>query len=729
MRITSITVQNFRKLLQCRIDISEQTTLFVGANNSGKTSAMDALGKFLAGRSFDFNDITLSNRTTIDEIGSEWANEECEQPTDLKSWDSIVPKMDVWLDVSCNEMHYVADIIPTLKWRGGRLGVRLALFPKDIEKLFVEYREAYFAARITEKANTENSDTFNLFPKDLCEFLGKKLNMYFSIKAYILDPAYSGIDLPQPTSFELECLTDNPLKGIIKVDMINAQRGFSDPDNAEGEERTRKQLSSQMRSYYDKHLNPEKSPSPEDLNILKVTEGARKAFDETLALKFAPAIKELEGLGYPGVTDPKLTIAAKVTTSETLKHDSAVQYSLSKSDETLKLPEKYNGLGYQNLISMVFDLMEFRDDWMREGKARDSDTAREPLHLVLIEEPEAHLHMQVQQVFIRQAYRVLTNHNFLKQYPNFATQLIISTHSSHIARESDFANLRYFKRLPEKTECSIATSKVINLSDVFGTESETNKFVTRYLQATHCDLFFADAAILVEGAAESMLLPHFIRLKYPELYQRYITILSINGRHSHRLGPLLQKLCLPTLVIADLDPAEADGHHKAALPERGKNLISGNYVIAEWLIGEKELDKLLNLPKEKKELLYKSPYKYSFRIAYQTPVIVDFNDSKKEAISGTFEDCLIYTNYKLFKDLKIKEAGSLVEKVHSILNSNSTFDDLHENIYNTLRKGKSDQKAEFALDVIYEIDPDEIVVPPYIAEGLMWLQDYLHPEG
>ncbi|MCI8943970.1 MAG: ATP-binding protein [Oscillospiraceae bacterium] len=273
-------------------------------------------------------------------------------------------------------MHYVADIIPTLKWRGGRLGVRLALFPKDIEKLFAEYREAYFAARITEKANTKNSDTFNLFPKDLCEFLGKKLNMYFSIKAYI----------------------------------------------------------------------PERSPSPEDLNILKVTEGARKAFDETLALKFAPAIKELEELGYPGVTDPKLTIEAKVTTSETLKHESAVQYSLSKSDETLKLPEKYNGLGYQNLISMVFDLMEFRDTWMREGKVDNTDTAREPLHLVLIEEPEAHLHMQVQQVFIRQAYKVLTNHDFLKKYPDFATQLIISTHSSHIARESDFANLRYFKR-------------------------------------------------------------------------------------------------------------------------------------------------------------------------------------------------------------------------------------------------------------------------------------------
>ena len=88
----------------------------------------------------------------------------------------------------------------------------------------------------------------------------------------------------------MECFTDNPLKGIIKVDMIDAQRGFADPDNADGTERTKKQLSEQMRSYYDKHLDPEKSPSPEDLDILQATEEARKAFDRNLAIKFEPAI-------------------------------------------------------------------------------------------------------------------------------------------------------------------------------------------------------------------------------------------------------------------------------------------------------------------------------------------------------------------------------------------------------------------------------------------------------
>ena len=160
------------------------------------------------------------------------------------------------------------------------------------------YREAYSSARTTEHARVEKS-SFNLFPKDLCEFLDRKLTTYFSIKAFILDPSHFEDAPVQPTSFEAECLTDNPLKDIVRVDMIDAQRGFADPDSSEGTEKVRKQLSAQMRNYYEKHLDPEKAPSPEDLDILEATEGARQVFDKTLALKFAPAIKELEGLGYP----------------------------------------------------------------------------------------------------------------------------------------------------------------------------------------------------------------------------------------------------------------------------------------------------------------------------------------------------------------------------------------------------------------------------------------------
>lgn len=63
-------------------------------------------------------------------------------------------------------------------------------------------------------------------------------------------------------------------------------------------------------------------------------------------------------LGYPGIAEPKITITTKVSPMETLKHESAVQYVLSKLEGTdFNLPEKFNSLGYQNLISIVFQLM------------------------------------------------------------------------------------------------------------------------------------------------------------------------------------------------------------------------------------------------------------------------------------------------------------------------------------------------------------------------------------
>lgn len=722
MLISSILIQNFRKLRRCHIDISNQTTLFVGANNSGKTSAMDAFNKFLASRSFVFNDITVSNRKTINEIGDNWIVPNCQQPSDLTEWDSIVPKMDIWLDVSDNEIHYVSDLIPTLKWKGGRLGVRLAFFPKNIAKFFDDYRREYQAARNTESADPDKKLASTLFPKDLCDFISERIASYFSLRAFILDPTKEKSDGQIQTNFGWECLTDNPLKGIVRVDIIDAQRGFSDPDSTGGDTKGQR-LSKQMINYYRKHLDSEVAPTPEDLDILAAADGSRKAFDKALNQKFESAIKELEALGYPGVADPKLTLASKISTNHVLEHDSAVQYAISSSDDSLKLPEKYNGLGYQNLISMVFDLMEFRDSWTHKGKSPHSDSPIEPLHLVLVEEPEAHLHVQVQQVFIRKAYEVLTRET------NFKTQLVISTHSSHIARECNFANLRYFKRLPENADCSVSTSEVINLSDVFGNGNETTRFVTRYLQTTHCDLFFADAVIMVEGAAENMLLPHFIHSKHLELYHRYISILSINGRHSHRLEPLIGKLCIPTLVITDIDPAENSEHNPGIMPERGKGYISGNYAITKWLLKEQDLDKLLDIKSDDKVINFDSPYNYSIRISYQTPIKVKINGSEKEYIPSTFEDSIIFTNYEMLKSLQSKDAEGMMKKVINTLNSSESFDKLCEKIYDMLHsKNSGASKADFALDVIYSLNPETLIIPQYIEEGLTWLQECLSKE-
>ena len=76
MHIDCIEIRNYRRLIATHIDMSENTTLLVGANNSGKTSAIAALRNFLRQRSFSVYDIPLSLWGRIDALGDLFASSE-----------------------------------------------------------------------------------------------------------------------------------------------------------------------------------------------------------------------------------------------------------------------------------------------------------------------------------------------------------------------------------------------------------------------------------------------------------------------------------------------------------------------------------------------------------------------------------------------------------------------------------------------------------------------------
>lgn len=136
MRIKFIEISNFRKLKTTHLDFDQKTTILVGANNSGKTSAMVALRIFLLSPSrLALRDVTIANWTKIDLLGEQWETD-AESKVDF---DALLPSLDVWLDVPLSEIQHVVHILPTLDWSGGLLGVRLKYRTKDLEKLKAEY--------------------------------------------------------------------------------------------------------------------------------------------------------------------------------------------------------------------------------------------------------------------------------------------------------------------------------------------------------------------------------------------------------------------------------------------------------------------------------------------------------------------------------------------------------------------------------------------------------------
>lgn len=751
MHIELVEIGNFRKLQSVRVDLAQATTVFVGANNSGKTSAMVALRHFLVGRKdFSINDLTLSNWANLDGLGVAWEKATAGDAESAFDWNSVLPHLDVWLNVSMGELHHVQKILPTLDWAGGLIGVRLRYEPRDM----LAFRQEYLAARqaavsVMSAASSMNSgaaplkvvEGFSLWPRSMMDFLALKLRALFEVRAYLLDPAQlvvpkDGIASPQSLPEGSEPIEGDPLKKIIQIDEISAQRGLgyantsSRPEDPadDGNSKGGKRLSTQLRSYYSQHLDPFDQPEPKDLEALQAMHEAQTAFGKRLESCFAAALKELEDIGYPGVTDPKLTITTNVKPIDGLNHSSAVQYSVpthpsASGGVSHRLPEESNGLGYQNLVSIVFALMGFRDKWMKVGKAGKSPDADEalipPLHLVLVEEPEAHLHAQVQQVFITQAYGVLRKHDKLKESKDLRTQLVVSTHSSHIAHEAEFSSLRYFRRLPVKpTPGAVPVSCVVNLSEIFGSEDDTARFARRYLKATHCDLFFADGAVLVEGPAERILVPHFVRTreKYEYLRRCYITWLEIGGSHAHRLRSLIEHLGLNTLIITDIDAK--DGAGKSVPPSRGAALKARNETLKSWVPKEENLDFLLDIKPAGLVLADKSGY--SVRVAYQQPIQTVFSSSDSaEALANTFEDALVYENIGLFKTMN---GTALLGRVRKSLDSASDLPNLSAKLAADLDKGG---KAEFAMELLYSVEIDKMIVPAYIDQGLLWLADQL----
>lgn len=728
MKIQSVHIRNYRKLKNCHIDFGEKKTVLVGANNSGKTSAISAIVWFLKNTErFTLKEFTVTNLALINTIGEKWLEKDSVDDALLSShqWDNIVPSMDIWINVENGEQYRVNHLIPSLStWDGKKVGVRGQYVPKDVTKLYTAYKEVKTKARSLEATEEwKEADSPELYPKNLCDFLGKgsSLREYFDVKYYIIDPALDPDDEDEVQTTPDNELGYNPLDGLIKVDTILASRDFSDPEGQTDSEIDT--LSKQFQQYYKSSGQEDEELTCEGLKLLGGIVTANKTYDEKLRKTFEVPVGELKNINYPGFQNPEIKIRSKIQIEESIKHDSAVQFAIQGMEE-LVLPEKYNGLGYRNLISIYLKLIDFREKWLKE---LNEGKNIEPIHLVFVEEPEAHLHAQAQQVFVKKAFEALCNNKLIEENPWLSTQLVLSTHSNHVVNELDLNCMRYFKRVIDVGE-KIPVSKVVNLSSTFGTDDETKQFVTRYIRLTHCDIFFSDAVVLVEGPAEKILVPSFLVKAGLDSY--YISVIEVNGRHAHSFRKLIEKIGIAALIVTDIDATDTkvgeDGKeiHPSVITAKGNGYKTGNPSIKSWLSGKEQIDDLLALD-EKEKLVN------NVRIAFQTPVNVKWDKNKDELTEVcpyTFEDALIFTNLELFRREGLKKMGAITTIANLLKHSNSA-NELQNKIFKKLESKSGFQKADFAISLLYKNDFVDLVAPVYIQEGLEWMKSYLDSNG
>ena len=497
MKIKDITVKNFRLLENVRICLEADTTLIVGRNNSGKTSLTELFRRLLADGSpkFRLEDFSLGVHKRFWEAWKSFQKNE-DDPVIRDRLPAISVAVDIQYSAD-EDLGTLSDFIVDLTeaCTTAKVIVTYAVAPGKINNLFADL-----------------ADDRRSFFRELRDRVPK-----------LYEARIEAQDPNDPTN--IKALESADLRAVLQFGFINAQRALDDASNKE-----KAVLGKVFERLFTSASAATAGPDDQERakKLKEAVENVQTDIDKNFNDQLQALAPTFELFGYPGLSDPKLRTETQFDVQQLLSNHTTVTYS-GPDPEGVNLPESYNGLGSRNLIFILLKLYEL----FREFTTRQPQSG---VHLIFIEEPEAHLHPQMQSAFIRQLNKIRamfeTQYNDGNAWP---VQFVVTTHSSHIANEVSFDAMRYFLARPRETGSQILSTRSKDLHTGLS-EVENRNFLHQYMTLTRCDLFFADAAVLVEGTTERLILPTAIK----SLTKITIATSAGNTFRSWRLGELMR---------------------------------------------------------------------------------------------------------------------------------------------------------------------------------------------
>lgn len=370
-----------------------------------------------------------------------------------------------------------------------------------------------------------------------------------------------------------------------------------------------------------------------------------------------------------------------------------------------------NSLGYNNLIYIASILSDIKDCHL------DDEVS---IYALLIEEPEAHLHPQLQ----------VNLYNFLKNADdNENSQTFITTHSPTLTSKIPLENLILLKdnaayhvgncfkeRLTENIIRDVANNRKLTEKDVVS----FRKMIARYFDVTRSQLLFSDGCLFIEGISECQLVETFSRLLGKSLIDHQIEIVDTNGTAFYQFLMLFnssddtKRLPLKSAFITDQDQFTDSKENKYNLKELVKNNYSeqnnlrNNINEGDICSRVKNMEAMANNQKDIKICSGKKTFEYQICLAN---VSADKNDTKETWL------------YELIK--KVNASGiELVDAYMEKLGDGHMSEEEQQNVALLMWKclpGKAGFAQElnlFLLDKIENEDTRKFNVPSYIEEAI-----------
>lgn len=747
MKLKKIAIINYRQFQSSVINFDDELTILAGANNSGKTSIIELFKRIFKDKNFSKEDISADYYSKLQYDFISCINKICTISDKEAEFRESVKK-----EFSSENKH---------KWTAIRIKIEVQYDKGESISLFSDY--------LMELSDTCTSFFF-LFNYEInIAELNKRISLnalnLLDIKHEIqkLEKSRKTKDTDIRLS-ELQAEYEELLKEMFDGALEN-RAYFADKNYENAEQISVREFQSLFNYNYlnaMRLLNDEKtdnyfSISKELLNHFKKSNDweefkkqiIRDIKEGLKAQKLNEKVKEHSLIKAQNALDNiekcfeynkgEFSLQTDISDELLLSFLASSLQTFFEFENGTKLKEFSQGLGISNLIFMCLKVEAFVQQYK-------SDV----VDIFVIEEPEAHMHPQMERMLIKFINEILLNAD------DNRVQGIITTHSSEIIKCSDLKNIRVL-RIDKLLKSSVYDMNLFKQN--LDTEEE-RQFFSFLFSINYSDLIFANKVIMYEGDTEKLYIEKLlVEKEFEGLSNQYVSFVQVGGAYTHWYRKLVYFLKIKTLIITDIDynkKLESIDEIKAnneitnaGLIQYYKDYVTLNIInrdilpycehkcrkrLIDCLYEKVEMEKISLIQSDLRRKPCPKIKKPNYSVIKAKPTVVDIDLWMKNAncklikvVSQGEADAYTRT---LEEAMLCKLLGITVESVKSSdwwemqISTNKIELNIPTRKKNITVRDILNENKNNKTDFMYSIILSELhlkALPNYIREGLMWL--------